>query len=163
MIFSKLTNQYKPVTVPPPKRHNLGEFGIFTSYTVKDDKITVGKVDLLDTAKGVKVMYIENCQPQLYKGFGKIADQIEVEHCLKRGLDTFEITSDAGLNSHAVHYLRGKRFVKKIYNQIVEQIINSTPQGEQYNTKKLGNIEMYMPQKLIKKYLEIIKKNPLLK
>lgn len=162
MIYSKKLQSFVPVNIQT-KHHDLKDFGQFTVYTVKDNKIPVGRIDLQDTENGVKVMYIENKNPELYSGFGKIADQIEVEHCIKRGLRDFEITSDANFNSHALHYLRGKRFYSDIVNKKVEEIIKSTPPGEKYNTKSIGLVGMFMPKELIKKYIELIKTNPLLK
>ncbi len=162
MIYSKRLQSYIPVTVQKINQIDLPYFGRFTSYMVKDGKIPVGKVDLRDTFTGVHVEFIENMNPQLYSGFGTIADQIEVEHCLERGYDFFEINSDAGLNSHALHYLRGKRFDDEKVNEEVKRIIESTPAGQRFDTAKLGPQKMFMPWDMIEKYLEIIKKCPLL-
>lgn len=161
MIYSKRLQTNVPVKIET-KSDLIHGFGYFTRYTIKDDKITVGKVDLRDTPTGINVEYIENLQPQLYSGFGKLADQIEVEHCMKRGLKYFDIVSDAGLNSHALHYLRGKRFYSEEAEEKIKEIIKNTPKGEIYNTKILGRIRMYMPLELIEKYIGIIKKNPIL-
>lgn len=163
MIYSKKLQTYIPVTVHKLRQTSIPYFGNFTEYLVKDGNIPVGKVDLKDVFMGVHVDYIENMNPQLYSGFGTIADQIEVEHCLKRGLDYFEIKSEAGLNSHALHYLRGKRFESEEYNEVVQKIIDNTPKGTMFHTEKLGPISMYMPWELIEKYIAIIKKCPLLK
>lgn len=162
MIYSKKTESYIPTTVERISYEN-SICGPVTKYIVKDGKIPVGRVSLTDVADGVYVNFIENFHPDAYKNFGATADQIEVEHCLKRGLDTFEIRSDAALNSHAVHYLRGKRFMPAEMNNVVKNIIDSTPAGEKYNTKFLGTIRMYMPKELITKYINIIKKIPLLR
>lgn len=163
MIYSKRLQTYVPVTVQQVGRTNIPYFGVFTKYMVKDGHIPVGKIDLRDTIGGVHVEYIENMNPQLYSGFGKIADQVEVEHCLKRGLSFFDILSEAGLNSHALHYLRGKRFESDEINEKVKKIIDSTPAGQKFDTAFLGKVRMFMPYDLIEKYLDIIKKNPLLK
>lgn len=163
MIYSKKLQTYIPVTVQKISQTPVPYFGTFTKYMVKDGKISVGKVDLRDTYSGVHVEFIENMNPHLYSGFGTIADQIEVEHCLNRGMDYFEIKSKAGLNSHALHYLRGKRFDSEEDNETVKKIIESTPVGQKFDTQKLGPKAMYMPWELIEKYLEIIKKCPLLK
>lgn len=162
MIYSKKLNSYIPIQVQSTNE-NIPHYGKLTVYTVKDGRIPVGSVRILDTQKGVNVNFIKNYYPELYSGFGKIADQIEVEHCLKRNLSEFEINSYASLNSHALHYLRGKRFVNPEHNNMVENVIKRTPKGEQFNTRFLGQIEMFMPKELIKKYIEIIKKSPLLK
>lgn len=162
MIYSKKLNSYIPVNVEKkvfynPNYHNISR------YDIKDGKIPVGRVNLSDLPNGVFVEFIENFNPNLYKGLTETAYQIQVEHCLERGLDSFEILSNASLNSHAIHYLKGKRFIPSEINQIVENVIKSTPVGEAYNTKFLGSIKMYMPQELVKKYINIIKKYPLLK
>lgn len=161
MIYSKRLQRYVPVSIQSSSQFIRG-FGNFTKYLVKDGKITVGKVDVTDTMDGIKVDYIENMQPQLYSGFGKLADQLEVEHCMKRGLGYFNINSEAALNSHALHYLRGKRFYSEEAEEEVKRVIAETPKGERYNTRFLGKIRMFMPQELIDKYIEIIKKNPLI-
>lgn len=150
-----------------------------TQYIVKDGKVPIGHVNLIDKKNGVQVSFIRNYNPKIYSGFGKIADQIEVEHCIKRGLTDFEITSEAALNSHAYHYLRGKRFgmitdiakrnelLEKFkaldVNKIVKRIIAITPVGEEYNTKVIGAVPMFMTKELIKKYIELAKEHPLLK
>ena len=162
MIYSKKLGTHIPITIECQKSA-LGSLGTFTKYFVKDNKITIGHVNLIDTITGVNVDYIENYHPDKYSGFGKIADQLEVEHCLKRGLTYFDIISDGALNSHALHYLRGKRFYSDYVNEKVERVIKATPPGEKYNTKFLGKQRMFMPQEVIEKYIEIIKKCPLLK
>ncbi|MCM1004283.1 MAG: hypothetical protein NC408_08085 [Candidatus Gastranaerophilales bacterium] len=163
MIYSKRLQAHIPVTVQQLEKTSIPYFGTFTKYMVKDGRIPVGKVNLVDTMTGVKVDFIENMNPQLYSGFGTIADQIEVEHCLNRGLYFFDIKSVAGLNSHALHYLRGKRFEDEKVNDEVKRIIESTPVGQKFDTTKLGPQRMFMPWDMIEKYLEIIKKCPLLK
>lgn len=178
MIYSKIQQNFVPVTVSK-KSYDLKNFGIFTKYSIFDKNNLIGHVDLQDTPMGIFVEFIENLHPDLYSGFGKLADQIEVEHCLKRGMDTFEINSEAALNSHAVHFLRGKRFkeirsksiAKEMMakfqtqdpNLIVQKIIKATPKGEKYITNFLGKVSMFMPKEMINKYLEAIKKTPILK
>ena len=161
MIYSKRLQTFVPVQVEK-KVYNLQEFGCFTIYTIKDGKIPVGKVHLTDRPNGIKVEYIENKFPELYSGFGKVADQIEVEHCLQKGLSNFDITSEAALNSHALHYLRGKRFYSEYAEKEVQRVIRETPKGQKFDTKFLGKVRMFMPKELIQKYIEIIKKHPLL-
>ena len=162
MIYSKRLQQYVPITVEKVVYENPN-YRQITKYIVKDNKIPVGRVSVSDMPNGAYVEFIENFHPNLYGGFGKVADQIEVEHCLCRGLDNFEIYSNAALSSHALHYKRGKRFIPEEVNEIVKKIIENTPVGEKYNTSFLGGVRMFMPQEIIKKYLEIIKKSPLLK
>lgn len=161
MIYSKVLQNYIPVNITT-KQYNINQYGTFTRYLVKDKKIPVGYIDLKDTANGVYVEFIQNQNPELYSGFGKLADQLEVEHCLKRGLTEFNIESEAALNSHALHYLRGKRFYSQTAEKEVKRVIAETPKGQIFNTKFLGKIRMYMPKELIKKYMEIIKNAPLL-
>lgn len=162
MIYSKALAREIPVRITK-EVYDLKFFGLHTRYNVFDDKINVGYVDLIDTPNGVHVDYIRNNKPEQYSGFGHLADQIEVEHCLNRGLKNFEIFSDAGLNSHAKHYQRGKRFFDNAINKKVKQIIESTPIGEKFNTEFLGNIKMYMPKKMIDKIISKILKNRVLK
>ena len=161
MIYSKITQSYLPVTVES-KTSYVPSLGNFTQYLIKDGKIPVGKVDLVDKPYGVHVEYIKKMNPGLYSGFGKLADQLEVEHCLNRGLVDFEIRSEAGLNSHALHYLRGKRFESKEVEEKVKKIIEKTPKGWRFNTLEIGKVPMFMPKELIEKYIKIIKKHPLI-
>ena len=162
MIYSKKICSNIPINIEKQST-NIDYIGTVTKYTVKEQNNEIGTVTLSDTFVGVEVEYIENLHPEQYSGFGKIADQIEVEHCLKRGLKYFDITSYGGLNSHALHYLRGKRFYSDEINNKVKEIIEKTPKGKIFNTKFLGKQRMYMPLEIIEKYKEIIKKHPLLK
>ena len=82
----------------------------FTKYGVYCGISPVGYVSLVDNDKGVWVEYIKNYSPDRYSGFGKIADQIEVEHCLNRGLKKFDILSESTPSTLVYHYKRGKRF-----------------------------------------------------
>lgn len=148
---------------------------IFTKYGVYCGALQVGFVSLIDKKNGVWVDYIKNYAPEKYSGFGKIADQIEVEHCLNRGLNDFEILSEATPSTLAFHYKRGKRFdyiddasenvcLKKRYgtfnvNVIIERLLKTN----QSFTTEIGTVPMFMPKDLIKKYIDIIKKYPLLK
>ena len=162
MIYSKRQNCNVPVQITK-ENYSLRCFGEFTRYNVKDKNFPIGYVDLKDTKDGVRVEFIKNNYPQFYKGFGKIADQIEVEHCLARNLDSFEITSEAALNSHALHYKRGKRFKPDSINETVKNIIKNTPIGENYHTEFLNRVQMYMPKEMITRIIENVKKHPLLK
>lgn len=167
-----------PVTISK-QEYQTRDLQKFTHYIVKNGTIPIGHVNLSDTPNGVLVSFIRNYSPEKYSGFGTIADQIEVEHCLKRGLKNFKITSEASLGSHIHHYKRGKRFstitdkkqsAKLLdmfkstdVNKIINYIIKFSPEGKEINTSFLGSVPMYMPQKLIKKYIDIIKKHPLIK
>ena len=143
------------------KSEVLPVWGNFTRYTVKDGRIPVGRVDLRDTDNGVYVLFVEKTNKN-YKHFGQLADAIEVNHCMNRGLDTFEIKSDAALNSHVQHYKRGKRFEDNKINEFIKRLIQTSQKDQKFNTAFLGKIKMFMPQELIKKYVEIIRKNPIL-
>mgnify|MGYP003571281089 CR=1 FL=1 len=162
MIYSKKLQTYIPIHVDKVVYDNPN-YRKITKYTVKDGKIPVGRVSLSDLPNGVFVEFMENLNPELYKNFGYLADQIEVEHCINRDLKDFEIISNASLNSHALHYLRGKRFILDSINQIVRSIIELTPKNQQFQTKFLGSVKMYMPKDIIQKYIEIIKRTPILK
>jgi hypothetical protein len=146
-------------------------------YTAKDD--LVGLVSLVDRNNGVWVDYIENYYPKKYSNFGAIADQIEVEHCLKRKLTTFSILSRATTFSLPFHYNRGKRFrtisdtrdkafLKEKYgtqnmNTIMENLLKIFKPQEIHEEIELADIPMYMPKSLIEKYIQVINKYPLLK
>lgn len=177
MIYSKYLQQQIPITIRKTTDANQGKE--HSCYTLHDGTVKVGQVDLVDTPKGVYVEFVENYEPNLYSGVDEVAQRIEVEHCLGKNLDTFEISAEASLNSHAIHYKHGMRFLpikdsKKIamlqtqyntvdINKIVENIIASTKAGEQYVTRMLGSIPMYMPKELIEKYVHLSKVAPLLK
>ena len=177
MIYSKYLQQYIPITVTKStEKHNEK---VHTTYCVKDGELKIGQIDITDTTKGIYVDFVENYEPNLYSGFNRVANQIEVEHCLNRDLPQFQINADASLNSHALHYKAGLRFspienpqklklLKEKYqcidvNEIVKNIINETKQGEKYMTKALGAIPMFMPKSLIDKYIKLSKTNPLIR
>lgn len=162
MVHSIKLNAEIPVQVSS-KTHFLNEFGNFTRYTVKDNRIPVGYVDLQDTQRGCYVMYIKNQNPDLYKGFGKVADQIEVEHCLKRYIEKPIIKSEAKFNTHIMHFKRGKRFINEGINIFLQDLVENLSKGERCLINFLGKQEMFMPQNLVNKYMEIIKKAPLLR
>ncbi len=166
MIYSVLQKKEVPVTVSKEVIKVYDDIGDLTRYTVHDAAeplIHVGYVDLQDTKDGVKVAYIKSQHPNLYKHFGQIADQIEVEHCINRGIDNPYIYSVAAKGTHVLHFLRGKRFINEKVNLYLQQIINNLKKGEKAVTKFLGKQKMYMPQALVQHYIEIIKKTPLLK
>ena len=162
MIHSIKQNIDIPVQVTS-KSEVIAGMGNFIRYQVKDNRIPVGYVDLHDTLNGCYVLYIKNQNPALYKGFGKIADQIEVEHCLNRGIKNPVIKSEAKFNTHIMHFKRGKKFVDKRVNIFLQELLNNLQKGEKVFTNFLGKKEMFMPQELVKKYIEIIKRSPLLK
>lgn len=128
-------------------------------------------------------MSIRNNKQNEYGKFALLADKLEVQYCLDKNMSDFEIRSYADLNSHALHYLRGKRFegeatpqqiqrfremfkwakIKSFdYNTVVKYIIDHTPKGERFNTMFLKEIPMYMPQNLIQKYIRELLQNPLI-
>ena len=182
-IYSKLTNSYIPVRVEKRIFGAEDDCPWLTEYKVYDNYKKVGFVRLQDTDTGCYVQYIKNELPDEYGHFGYFADKLEVQHCMDRGMKDFEITSYAAMNSHAIHYKRGKRFVgnvnqnqmrrfQELYensniksfniNTIVKYIVNKTPKGEKFNTWFLKQVSMYMPKNLIKKYVSELKKNPIL-
>ena len=161
MIYNKILQRYVPIRVEKTV-YEQPNYGRITKYIVKDGKIPVGRVSVSEKSFGVYVEFMEKLNPN-YSHFGEVADQIEVEHGIQQGWKDFEIRSNAALNSHAMHYLRGKRFLPESINEIVKSIIENTPLGEKFRTIQLGSVKMYMPKELIKKYIELAKKNPLLK
>jgi hypothetical protein len=62
-----------------------------------------------------------------------------------------------------MHFKRGKKFVDERVNIFLQEILNNLQKGEKVLTNFLGKKEMFMPQELVKKYIEIIKRSPLLK
>ena len=179
MIYSRLNGLPVNVRIQAKHYHSTTNLPPKTSYDIFDGHRKVGYVHLTDLHNGCYVDFIKNEYPELYKGFGAFADQLEVEHCLKRRLfGNFEIRSCAGLNSHALHYLRGKRFTEvldppsikrltekfesKNVNEIVDDIIARTPKGEMYDTRAIGKVRMYMPQNMIERNIELSKKSPVL-
>lgn len=166
MIYSVLQHKEVPVTVSKKVMFVDDEFGYMTRYNVDDAsgrKINIGYVDLKDTKEGVKVLYIKSHYPNLYKHFGQVADQIELEHCLDRGIDNPYIYSVAALGTHVLHFLRGKRFINEEINIYLNQLTENLQKGEKIITGFLGYQKMYMPIKMINEIKEKIKINPLLK
>ena len=165
MIYS--ISQYKEVPVSIT-RHIIpvnDGFPDITRYSVYDNtnKKYIGHVDLIDTKNGAKVHYIKNKEPKLYKHFGKLADQIEVEHCLQRGIDKPYIHSVAARDTYILHFLRGKRFINEGINIYLGYLAENLAKGEKIMTDFLGYQKMYMPINMINEIKDKIKKYPVLK
>ena len=165
MIYSIRQHKEVPVTITKKVQYIDEQFGELTRYSVYDDskRIFVGYVDLQDTKNGVNVTYIKNQQPDLYKRFGQLADQIEVEHCMKKGVDNPFIQSTAALGTHIMHFLRGKRFINEGINVYLDYLTKNLQKGERVTTGFLGYQKMYMPINMINEIKEKIKLCPLLK
>ena len=166
MIYSVLQHKEVPITVTKEVHYIDDEFGDLIRYTVHDAsgrRIPVGYVDLTDTKNGVKVHYIKSQYPNLYKHFGQVADQIELEHCLKRGIKNPYIHSVAAIGTHITHFLRGKRFINEGINIYLDYLIKNLQKGEKIMTGALGTQKMYMPINLINEIKDKIKVNQLLK
>ena len=166
MIYSVLQHKEVPVTVSKKVYYINEEFGDLIRYTVhntSEPRIHIGYVDLQDTKSGVKVSYIKNQHPDLYKHFGQIVDQIELEHCLKRGIDKPFIQSSAAINTYIQHFKRGKRFINEGINIYLDYICQNLKKGERINIGALGYQKMYMPINMINEIKEKIKILPLLK
>ena len=166
MIYSIKQHKEIPVNIKKSTHYIDDDFGVMTRYEVYDasgKNINVGYVDLQDTKNGVNVLYIKNQQPDLYKHFGYVADQIEVEHCLNRGIDTPCINSDAKMGTYIQHFKRGKRFIDEGINVYIDYLIKNLKKGEKVLTGFLGYQKMYMPINLLNEIKEKIKIAPLLK
>ena len=168
MIYSVIQQKEIPVTITKEVHYIDEKFGNMIRYNVYDSshqsrRIYAGYVDLQDTKNGVKVLYIKNQNPDLYRHFGQVADQIEVEHCLKRGIEKPYIHSVAAMGSHIQHFLRGKRFINEGINVYLDYITRNLQKGERVITGFLGYQKMYMPINLINEIKDKIKVNQLLK
>lgn len=168
MIYS--VSQHKNIPVTVTKSYSVIDYGYKYNDIIRYDVFTneneaeyIGYLELEDTKNGVKVLYIENQHPDLYKHFGQVADQIEVEHCLNRGIDKPNIRSVAAINSHIKHFKRGKRFFKEGINVYLDYLLKNLKKGERVITGDLGLQKMYMPINLINEIKEKIKINPILK
>ena len=159
MIYSVKQKQYVPIDVKKEI------YKTFTRYTVSDTSkaIDVGYVDLKDLKNGAEVIYMENKQPKLYKRFGMVADQIELEHCLNNGISKPYIQSKSASGILLPHFKRGKRFINEGINIYLDYILKNVKKGERIYTGILGAQKMYMPINLINELMEKIKINPLLK
>ena len=165
MIYSILQHKEVPVEITRKYIYADDELGEITRYDVYEkSKNTnfVGYVDLQDTKNGAKVLYIKNEMPNLYKHFGQVADQIEVEHCIKRGIENPYISSVAAIGTHIIHFKRGKRFINKKINTYLENLTKNLQKGERVITGFLGYQKMYMPQNMINEIKNKIKISPLL-
>ena len=165
MIYSILKHKEVPVYVEKKYIPVNDGFDDIVRYDVYDEttKNFVGYVDLQDTEKGVKVDFIKNQNPDLYKHFGQLADQIELEHCLNRGIKKPYIESVAAIGTHVMHFLRGKRFINKKINKDLYNLTKNLQKGEKISVGQLGCQRMYMPINLINKIRDKIKINRILK
>ena len=166
MIYSVSLHKDVPITVDKTVQYIDNETDeTIIRYTVYDNNNVndIGYVDLLDTKNGIKVLYIKNQQHEKFRHFGQVADQIEVEHCLKRGIKAPYIQSVAAIGSHVKHYLRGKRFTNEIMNHYFDFLTKNLSKDKRVITGELGCQKMYMPVNLINELKEKIKVEPLLK
>ena len=166
MIYSLLKQKEIPVTVSKQVEHIYDEQGDVTIYTVHDaseEKIHVGYVKLMDTKNGAKVLYIKSQHPKIYKHFGNLADQIEVEHCLQRGIEKPYINSVASRSAYIKHFLRGKRFINERINVYLDYLTKNLKKGNKIKAEFIGYQKMFMPLDMINQIKEKIKLNPLLK
>ena len=165
MIYSLLKQKEIPVLITKEIQSIDDNTRDITIYNVYDNQTGryIGNVDLEDTKNGVKVLYINNKQEKLYKHFSYLADQIEVEHCLKRGIDNPYIQSVAARNTYIQHFLRGKRFINEGINIYLDYLTKNLVNGEKIFTDFLGYQKMYMPINIINQIKDKIKINPLLK
>lgn len=125
----------------------------------------------------ITVDYLENWNDQKYHGIGELADRLCIEYCLKKGYPP-AVVSYADIGSHIAHYKRGKRFFplekdsltynyfKENYNctdlnKIIKTLLQKS-NGRHVSIDNWGITKMYMPKKLIDKYVKIIEKEPLL-
>ena len=164
MIYSLREKREVPVLITKEIQGIDNNTADITRYNVYDDvrRNYVGYVDLQDTKNGVKVLYITNQKQELYKHFGQLADQIEVEHCLNRGIENPYIQSVAARNTYVTHFLRGKRFINQGINVYLDYVTKNLKKGEKALTDFLGYQKMYMPVNMINEIKEKIKLNPLL-
>ena len=166
MIYSVLQRKEVPVAVTKEIIKVYDDIGDVTRYTIHDAEeplLHVGYVDLQDTKNGVNVAFIKSQHPKHYKHFGQIADQIELEHCLNRGIENPYIHSVAAIGTHIQHYLRGKRFINENINVYFDFLTKNLQKGEKVITGFLGYPKMYMPMNMINEIKEKIKISPLLK
>ena len=160
MIYS--VKQHKEVPINVQKEI----YKTFTRYVVSDKSNmskSIGYIDLKDSKNGVMVLYIENQEPKLYRHFGMIADQIELEHCLNNGMNKPYIQSEAASGTLMQHFKRGKRYVNEAINVYLTDILSDLQKGERIFTGFLGSQKMFMPVNLINEIKEKIKVAPLLK
>jgi len=167
MIYSVLQHKEVPVTITKEAQYidnKLPDVMIrYNVYDASPESTYIGFVDLLDAKNGIKVSYIKNQEPDLYRHFGQVADQIEVEHCLKRGIDKPYIHSVAALGTHIKHFKRGKRFIEEGINIYFNDLVKHLQKGEHVMSEIAGYHKMYMPMNLVNEIKEKIKINPLLK
>lgn len=157
MIYSIKQHKEIPINIVKEK------YTTFTRYVVNDCSKNIGYVDLKDTEDGVKVLYIKNQQPKLYKHFGMVADQIELEHCLNRDIENPYIQSKAASGTLMQHFKRGKRYLDAEVNSYLSNILKDLKKGERVFTGSLGTQKMFMPINMINEIKEKIKIHPLLK
>lgn len=113
------------------------------------------------------VEYLQNWNSDRIGGIGKLADRIEVQHCIKNNIEP-NIVSEADFGSHIAHYLRGKRFfpLKKgsndynffienygtaNVNKVIEKLLKNAEDGEKTDVSSWGLLPMYMPKERAKK------------
>ena len=121
------------------------------------------------------VYYVQNDNQEEYGGIGHLADLLEVAACKEMGFEP-NVISYSVEDSAPLHYLRGKRFIPfkeysenlyKYYDNknpddVVKEIIDSTPKGEKFDTSNIKDYFMvYMPKEMTKELEEELKEHPI--
>ena len=127
------------------------------------------------TGRRISIEYLKNNYPEEYSGIGEACDQIAIEYCLQEKIKP-QIVSTAETGSAIAHFKRGRRFlpitknseefIKKFGtndpNIILKNRLKSTTNKNSVYCDDLENLTMYMPQKIIDKYLERVKEHKIL-
>ena len=64
---------------------------------------------------------------------------------MKRNIKKPYIHSVAAINTHIIHYKRGKRFINEGLNIYLDNLMKNLQKGERVMTEFLGYQKMYMP------------------
>lgn len=188
-IYVRKLNKKTGQVVKKPLQVNIlrSEDGAEITYHFmkKDLSKELGYVCFLDLKKeapslnreGLSVSFLQNWDDKKYSGIGELADRLEVEYCLKNNMKP-RITSDAEVGSHIAHFKRGKRFcaLKKDstaysyfqekfnctdLNKIIKGLLKKSD-GKKIDISDWGWVDMYLSKKMIEKYTQMIKENPIL-
>ena len=146
-------------------------------YVTLGDWQKLAKANGHTPQKGITVSFLQNFDNSKYSGIGKLADQLEIEYCLKNKINPL-ILSEADPGSHIAHYKRGKRFfplrdgdyAKDFFTQKyncsnVNTIISKllTENGDKkIDISDWPCINMCLSKSAVAKYLKQIKEKPIL-
>lgn len=153
----------------------IPEFSFYYGYR---DEMVRNWVEEGIVGERIIVNYLKNFDEKKIGGIGKLSDKMLVKFCLDNNMQP-NIVAEADSGSHVAHYLRGRRFFElestslgynffmskygtADINKILEKLIKESKlTGIPVNLCGWGVAAMYMPKKIVEKYISELAAHPI--